>query len=98
MADGKLVEGDDYLVERWTDDSRDASGHLIWFPGAPSDEDMHRVRMVTVDRNPDGEPDYRNLAVNPDRPLDPRGARDSDYGPEPYDLDDLVSGWDIISP
>lgn len=98
MADGEWVLGDDYLVERWTDGELDKNGHLIWQDGMPTDEELSSVHMVTVDMNPHGEPDFRNLTVNPDRPLDPLGATDSPYGPEPYDLDDLVGGWAIISP
>lgn len=91
--------GENYTVERWTDDSRDENGHLIWTDGAPATPaEWDRLTMVCVDYDPEGEGDYRNLPVDPARPLDPPGADSSPYGPEPYDIDDLVSGWRVISP
>lgn len=108
-----LIRGDDYVIDRWTFDDRDEHGHIIWHyagdlpegagpsdtgnNGEPSEAEWDRVRMVTVEYDP-GSGDYRNLAVNPDRPLDPPGADSSPYGPEPYDIDDLATGWRIISP
>lgn len=95
MADGDLL----YSVERWTAGDEDEKGHLIWHDGEPSDDEWSRVYMVTVDRDPDGpEGDFRNLVVNPDRPLDPPGADFSYYGEDVYDIDDLVADWEVISP
>lgn len=64
-----------------------------------SREFWDRVTMVTVEYDP-GSGDYRNLAISPDRPLDPPGAKESSEGPDipPYDIDDLATGWRIISP
>lgn len=104
------ANGDAYEIEKWTDDSRE-EGRLVWHEGEPELDEWDSVRMITANYDPEGEGDYRNLAVSPDRPLDPPVWSDyfdrygvspdeyqSPYGPELYTPDDLIADWRIISP
>lgn len=108
--DELLHFGIDYGIERWTDGSRDEGGNLIWHHDLPSNSDWDRVTMVTLDFDPKGEGNFRNIPISGDRPLDPYGSDNPDYqgphkggryGPEYYyDLDDLASNfyWTTTTP
>jgi len=101
--DDNLHYGINYDLERWTDGSKDESGHLIWHHNLPNNDDWDHIRMVTVNYDFEGEGHYRNIPIHPDRPLDPYGSnlpeyrgvhKGGRYGPEfYYDLDDLVTNY-----
>lgn len=94
---------EDYDLERWTDGSRDAKGRLIWHDDLPRNRDWDHITMVTVNYDPEGEGNFRNIPISPDRPLDPFGSNDPQYrGPHKggrygldyyYDLDDLATNF-----
>lgn len=85
--------GEDYELERYTFGDEDSEGHLIWHSGYPDNNDWERITMVTIDLDPysvDG--DFRNIEIDPDRPLDPWGFRPDDAQEgDWYDLDDLAA-------
>lgn len=88
------VFGSDYDLERWSTGERDAEGHMVWVDDRlPNNDEWADIRMVTLNFDPgapEGEGDYRNYPVHPDRPLDPYGSYDPD-DPYYYDLDDLAA-------
>lgn len=99
---GLLILGEDFEVDRWAAGDRDSKGNLIWHDGRPELEQWNTVRMVTVDYDPAGEGNYRNIPISPDEPLDPYARPDlAKYGPEYfYDIEDLATQyqWYAFSP
>lgn len=95
MADGDSYElprfGEAYDLERWSDGTTDSSGDLVWHNYYPEDSDWQNVTHVTLNFDPNGEGDYRNYNIDPDKPLDVWDSYDPD-SPDPYyyDLDDLA--------
>lgn len=84
--EGLPVFGHDYDLERWSTGARDTSNNLIWHTELPSNNDWASIRIVTMNFDPDGEGDFRNYHISPDRPLDVYGMEGEDH----YDLDDLA--------
>lgn len=103
----KDAEGDrllfpvDFDIERWTAGKRDSSGRLIWHHTLPRNRDWDKVQILTLNYDPEGEGDYRNVYTDPQRPLDPFGSdqpgyrgphKGGRYGPEYYyDIEDLAT-------
>jgi hypothetical protein len=86
MPYGNPVLGDDFTIVRYSYGERDDTGKLTWFNDEPSHDEWERVRVVTLNLSPDGEPFYRNYHISKHRPLDPPG----EDNPYQYDITDLA--------
>lgn len=83
--------GEAYDLERWSDGETDAAGNLVWNNYYPEQDDWERITHVTLNFDPNGEGDYRNAVIDPDKPLSPWDTYDPDNpDPDYYDLDDLA--------
>jgi hypothetical protein len=90
LSFGDPILGEDFTLARYTYGDRDGEGNLVWHNPERYEPHWDRIRIVTVDLNPDGEAFYRNYYIHKDRPLDPP-LPPNQQGPYHYDIRTLVA-------